>query len=101
MATRVGVMYLGRLVEIAPTEELFARPRHPYRRMLLDAVPDLAMSGRRARRWAERRRTRLTRRPAARSTRAALVARFSQIEGYRCLSLMRAFGVVKCQLALA
>ena len=32
---------------------------------------------------------------------AGLVARFSQIEGYRCLSLTRAFGVVKCQLALA
>jgi peptide/nickel transport system ATP-binding protein len=46
MATRVGVMYLGRLVEVAPTAELFARPRHPYTRMLLDAVPDLAMSGR-------------------------------------------------------
>ena len=46
MATRVGVMYLGRLVEIASTEALFARPRHPYTRMLLDAVPDLAMSGR-------------------------------------------------------
>ena len=46
MATRVGVMYLGRLVEIADTAELFARPRHPYTRMLLDAVPDLAMSGR-------------------------------------------------------
>jgi hypothetical protein len=30
----------------------------------------------------------------------ALVGRFSQIEGYRCLSLMRALGVVKCQLAL-
>jgi peptide/nickel transport system ATP-binding protein len=46
MATRVGVMYLGRLVEIAASEALFARPRHPYTRMLLDAVPDLAMSGR-------------------------------------------------------
>jgi len=30
-----------------------------------------------------------------------LVARFTQIEGYRCLSLTRAVGVVKCQLALA
>jgi hypothetical protein len=32
---------------------------------------------------------------------AALVARFSQIEGYKCLSLTRALDVVKCQLALA
>jgi peptide/nickel transport system ATP-binding protein len=46
MATRIGVMYLGRLVEDAPTAELFKNPRHPYTRMLLDAVPDLAMSGR-------------------------------------------------------
>jgi peptide/nickel transport system ATP-binding protein len=46
MATRVAVMYLGRLVEIAAAEDLFARPRHPYTRMLLDAAPDLAMSGR-------------------------------------------------------
>ena len=46
MATRVGVMYLGRLVEIADADAFFARPRHPYSRMLLDAVPDLAMSGR-------------------------------------------------------
>ncbi len=37
MATRVGVMYLGRLVEIGETDALFARPRHPYTRMLLDA----------------------------------------------------------------
>ena len=41
MASRIGVMYLGRIVEIAATEALFERPRHPYTRMLLDAVPDL------------------------------------------------------------
>ncbi len=46
VADRIGVMYLGRLVEIADAAELFARPRHPYTRMLLDAVPDLEMSGR-------------------------------------------------------
>ena len=46
MATRVGVLYLGRLVEVAPSRQLFTTPRHPYTRMLLDAVPDLAMTGR-------------------------------------------------------
>ena len=45
VADRVGVMYLGRIVEMATTADLFARPRHPYTRMLLDAVPDLHMSG--------------------------------------------------------
>ena len=45
VADRVGVMYLGRVVELGPAASLFARPRHPYTRMLLDAVPDLAMSG--------------------------------------------------------
>ena len=45
IADRVGVMYLGRMVELATTAQLFSRPRHPYTRMLLDAVPDLAMSG--------------------------------------------------------
>ncbi|HZR86650.1 MAG TPA: oligopeptide/dipeptide ABC transporter ATP-binding protein [Bradyrhizobium sp.] len=46
MASRIGVMYLGRIVEIADGRELFSRPRMPYTRMLLGAVPDLAMSGR-------------------------------------------------------
>ncbi|HEU4441953.1 MAG TPA: ABC transporter ATP-binding protein [Burkholderiales bacterium] len=45
VADRVGVMYFGRLVELASSAELFRRPRHPYTRMLLDAVPDLDMSG--------------------------------------------------------
>jgi peptide/nickel transport system ATP-binding protein len=46
MASRIGVMYLGRIVEIADGRELFSHPRMPYTRMLLGAVPDLAMSGR-------------------------------------------------------
>ncbi len=46
MATRIGVMYLGRIVEIADSRELFEHPRMPYTKMLLGAVPDLAMSGR-------------------------------------------------------
>jgi peptide/nickel transport system ATP-binding protein len=46
IADRVGVMYLGRLVEIASAKDLFSRPRHPYTRMLIDALPDLDMSGR-------------------------------------------------------
>ena len=45
IADRVGVMYLGRIVELAPTKQLFAAPLHPYTRMLLDAVPDLDMTG--------------------------------------------------------
>jgi peptide/nickel transport system ATP-binding protein len=46
MARRIGVMYLGRLVEVGPVRDLFRAPRHPYTRMLLDAVPDLDMTGR-------------------------------------------------------
>jgi peptide/nickel transport system ATP-binding protein len=46
VSDQVGVMYLGRLVELADKRELFATPRHPYTRMLLDAIPDVRMSGR-------------------------------------------------------
>ena len=45
IADRVGVMYLGRLAEVAPNDALFARPLHPYTRMLLDAIPDLEKTG--------------------------------------------------------
>ena len=40
LAHRVAVMYLGRLVEVGPTDEVLARPRHPYTQGLLSAVPE-------------------------------------------------------------
>ena len=46
MSDQLGVMYLGRIVEIGPGESVFTAPRHPYTRLLLDAIPDLAMTGR-------------------------------------------------------
>jgi peptide/nickel transport system ATP-binding protein len=49
VADVVGVMYLGRICEIAAPGTLFARPLHPYTRMLRDAVPDLDQIGGRRR----------------------------------------------------
>ena len=46
VSDQVGVMYLGRLAELADKTTLFSQPRHPYTRMLLDAIPDIHMSGR-------------------------------------------------------
>ena len=37
---RIAIMYLGRIVEIGPTEEIFANPRHPYTKALLKAIPE-------------------------------------------------------------
>src|SRR5690625_4543074 len=45
IADRVGVMYLGRLVEVAPRTALFSEPLHPYTKMLLAAIPDLNRRG--------------------------------------------------------
>jgi peptide/nickel transport system ATP-binding protein len=41
VADRIAVMYLGRLVEIGPAEDVVANPQHPYTRALVSAVPDL------------------------------------------------------------
>ncbi len=46
VSDQLGVMYLGRIVESGPAESVFSQPRHPYTRLLLDAIPDLAMTGR-------------------------------------------------------
>jgi len=46
VSNRVGVMYLGRLVEVADAADLFRAPAHPYSRLLIETVPKLDMSQR-------------------------------------------------------
>ena len=46
ISDHIGVMYLGRLCEVAPKRALFNNPRHPYTRLLLDTIPDLSLQKR-------------------------------------------------------
>jgi peptide/nickel transport system ATP-binding protein len=46
VSDKIGVMYLGRLCEVATAKELFRNPKHPYTRLLLDTIPDMDMTGR-------------------------------------------------------
>ncbi|MGG5819445.1 ABC transporter ATP-binding protein [Falsiroseomonas sp. HW251] len=41
LATRVAVLYAGRVVEVGPVEEVLRRPRHPYTRGLMDSIPEI------------------------------------------------------------
>ena len=50
IAHRIGVMYLGKLVEVGPAEEVFSAPRHHYTQGLLNAVPSADVEGSRERR---------------------------------------------------
>lgn len=45
LSDRVAVMYLGRIVEIGPVDEIYERPRHPYTQMLLASAPGLRVTG--------------------------------------------------------
>jgi oligopeptide/dipeptide ABC transporter ATP-binding protein len=50
ICTRIAVMYLGRVVELAESERIFERPRHPYTAVLISAVPRLSVDGQRRQR---------------------------------------------------
>lgn len=41
ISDRIGVMYLGRIVEVASSEELYANPKHPYTQILIDSIPQI------------------------------------------------------------
>ena len=87
MAQRVVVMYAGRKVEEAPVDDLFARPRHPYTRGLLDSMPQLGAAQR-----GERRATRLAEIPAScrRSTEPIVGCAFAPRCAYATDALPRA-----------
>lgn len=45
LATRIAVMYRGKIVEIGPAEQITERPAHSYTRSLLEATPEMVISG--------------------------------------------------------
>lgn len=45
LSNRIAVMYLGKIVEFGPAEEIFENPRHPYTRALFDSIPKLGTEG--------------------------------------------------------
>lgn len=53
LCDRVGVMYQGKLVELAPTKELYANPLHPYTKALLSAIPQPDPIKERNRKWTD------------------------------------------------
>ena len=71
ISDRIVIMYLGRVVEIAPTVELFRQPNHPYTQVLLANVPRVVAESAASIPCRARSPPRSHRRPAAISTRAA------------------------------
>ena len=45
LSDKIAVMYLGKIVEFGPAEEIFSRPRHPYTKALFDSIPSLRSAG--------------------------------------------------------
>jgi len=43
LATRIAVMYRGKLIEVGPTERITKQPTHPYTRTLLEATPEIEL----------------------------------------------------------